>query len=891
METIVLTIDGKKITSPAGTSILEAALYHGIKIPNLCYHPELKPFGACRMCLVEDEKTGRLMAACVTPVAPEMMIHTASSRVVNHRRNITRLMIAEHPESCILCSKGNRCRLRWVAGQLGIGETNLYHTPNYKPFEEANPFIIRDLSKCILCGKCVRADHELVGVGAIEFNERGFGSRPATLHELRLEQSSCTFCGTCVSMCPTGALSTKNVSFAGNPQNESVSICGFCSVGCSLVMGTAGTNVIEVNPAQLPHSVNGATLCVRGHFAHDYLNSPERLIRPMVRENGNRDNDELVPVEWEKALDSIAHRLMEIKTRYGPQSIAFMGSSKCSNEENYLFQRIARVIVNTNNIDNGGFIYGQSLLKLMDEKTGGGYRKKRLSDLEHAEIIMILGADPNHSVPVVSYYLKRAAQQGIPVIVVDPRKTEMASIASIWLAIKPQTDLELINGLAALLHKDMAYDSSFVDRYTEGFSLFRQGLSSLDMKKISRLTGLEEALIKKTSELLKNKKISIVVGHGIVQQRYGLHTLGAVLNLALMTGSLGTTDAGIHILAKENNQLGAMDMGSVPDCLPGRQSIEDEVNRNNWEKNWKIPISPNPGLNLVRMLEEAEKGNIKALYIMAENPTRALPQTEKVKKALRNIEFIIAQDILNNETVKLADVVLPGAALSEKRGSVTNLEGRIQFFKPVTPPPGKAKPDWEILDLLAARLTGSSPYGSLEKIRREIRRLVPMYGSLDGPESTWVVPVSEKSLFDSQGANGPVTFYPVVSTEDETVDNDYPWIAIVGSLRYHLGSGTRTQASDRIQGFEMKDRIEVSPEAAQNHDLNEDDLIIVHSKFGTLRKRIRLKRGLHANHIFIPTGFNDNDAMQLFSLPDMANPDSPGWKTCPVRVEKASAEG
>ncbi len=801
METIALTIDGKKIICPAGTSILEAAEQNGIKIPKLCYHPDLKPFGACRMCLVEDEKTGRLMASCVTPVAPDMVVQTATERIVKHRRNIARLMIAEHPESCIVCSKGNRCQLRWVAAQLGVGETDLYHMPNYKPFEEANPFIIRDLSKCILCGKCIRADHELVVVGAIDYNLRGFSSRPATAHELGLEQSNCTFCGTCVSMCPTGALSAKNSRYVGSPEKEAVSICGFCSVGCSLTMGATDERIIDVNPAELPDSVNKATLCVRGHFAHDFLNSSQRLISPLGRKKGEQDTDELVPLAWDEALGTIAKRLLEIKGENGPQSIAFLGSSKCSNEENYLFGKIARTIIGTNNIDNGGYIYGQPLLKVLDEKTAGGYRLNRLADLEKAEAILVLGADPNHSVPVVSYYLKKAAQKGIPLILVDPRKTELAAFASIWLAVKPQSDLELINALAALLHEQKAYDSSFVDQYTEGFSLFRYGLSSLDMDKISKVTNLDIATINKTANLLKQKKIAIVIGHGIFQQKNALHTLGAILNLALMTGSLGSPGAGLFVLARENNQPGAMDMGTAPDLLPGRQPLNDETARKKWEKNWKTSISPDPGLNLVRVIEAAEKGSLKALYIMGENPLRALPESIRVKKALGKLEFLVVQDILNTETAQIADVVLPGAAISEKQGSVTNLEGRIQTFQPVVSPPGKARPDWKILDLLAAKLGGSEPYGSLEKIRGEIQKLVPMYASLNGQDHGWIETTSEKALFKATGADGLISFYPVVSTEDDPDDKNYPFTGIIGSLRYQLGSGTRTHSSERIQGI------------------------------------------------------------------------------------------
>jgi len=887
LETIALTIDGKKIICPAGTNILEAAEQNGIKIPKLCYHPDLKPFGACRMCLVEDEKTGRLMASCVTPVAPDMVVQTATERIVKHRRNIARLMIAEHPESCIVCSKGNRCQLRWVAAQLGVGETDLYHMPNYKPFEEANPFIIRDLSKCILCGKCIRADHELVVVGAIDYNLRGFSSRPATSHEMGLEQSNCTFCGTCVSMCPTGALSAKNSRYVGSPEKEADSICGFCSVGCSLTMGATDGRIIDVNPAGLPDSVNKATLCVRGHFAHDFLNSSQRLISPLGRKKGEQDTDELVPLAWDEALGTIAKRLLEIKGENGPQSIAFLGSSKCSNEENYLFGKIARTIIGTNNIDNGGYIYGQPLLKVLDEKTAGGYRLNRLADLEKAEAILVLGADPNHSVPVVSYYLKKAAQKSIPLILVDPRKTELAAFASIWLAVKPQSDLELINALAALLHEQKAYDSSFVDQYTEGFSLFRYGLSSLDMDKISRVTNLDTTAIHKTASLLKQKKIAIVIGHGIFQQKNALHTLGAILNLALMTGSLGSPGAGLFVLARENNQPGAMDMGTAPDLLPGRQPLDDETARKKWEKNWKTSISPDPGLNLVRVIEAAEKGSLKALYIMGENPLRALPESRRVKKALGKLEFLVVQDILNTATAQIADVVLPGAAISEKQGSVTNLEGRIQTFQPVVSPPGKARPDWEILDLLAAKLGGSEPYGSLEKIRGEIQKLVPMYASLNGQDHGWIETNSEKALFKATGANGLISFYPVVSTEDDPDDKNYPFTGIIGSLRYQLGSGTRTHASERIQGFDLAGQLEISLQDSASLNAKNDDTVIVTSKSGSLTRKIRIEKSLDAGQIFVPTGYNSNDAMNLLALSDITQPGSPGWKTCRVKIEKA----
>jgi formate dehydrogenase alpha subunit len=823
----------------------------------------------------------------VTPVAPDMTIRTDTPRILSHRRNIVRLMIAEHPESCIVCSKGNRCRLRWTAAQMGVGETDLYSMPNYKPLEQANPFIIRDLSKCILCGKCIRADHELVAVGAIDYNQRGFDSRPATVHEQGLERSNCTFCGTCVSMCPTGALSAKNTRYAGNPENEVFSICGFCGVGCRLVMGQSANKVIDVNPGHLPETVNKATLCVRGHFAHDFLNSADRLVAPMMPKKGEDENIRMTPVPWEEALDKIADRLTRIKDENGPQSIAFMGSSKCSNEENYLFQKIARVLIGTNNIDNGGYVSGQFLSTFLNQKTGGGCRVAPLSGLEHAEVILVLGADPNHSLPVVSYYLKRAAKKGTPLIVVDPRKTELVSFASHWLCIKPQTDLELLNAMAALLHEENAFDSEFIDRYAEGFSIFTYGLSSLDVDKVSRTTGIEMQALNEAVALLKGRRIAFVIGHGILQQRYGIHTMGAILNLSLMTGSLGSEGAGIYLLARENNQCGAMDMGAMPNLLPGPLPLDNEAARKSWEKNWKVKISPDPGLNMSRLIEAAESGRLKALYIMGENPLRSLPQPERVKAAIEKVEFVVVQDILNTEITKLADVALAGAAPSEKSGSFTNLEGRIQYFSPVVPPPGSAKPDWEILDLLAARIGALEPYRSVEKIRNEICRYVPSYAEMNGGGQSWIKTASQMAVFHTEGTGKMISFSPVVSTAEDGGDDSYPFTAILGSTRYHLGSGTRTSASKRIDDFGIKANIVICAADADRLKLNDGDTVQVESRWGSINREIDRSSRLGPGQLFVPLAVNANDAMNLIDLNDLASPGTIGWKTCAVKIKKA----
>jgi len=883
LEEISLTINGKTISCPQGTSILNAALENGIKIPTLCHHPHLEPVGACRLCIVEDEKTGRIMASCVTPVSPNMAIQTDSPIIKRHRRNIIRLMMTNHPESCIVCSQGNRCELRQIAAELGVGQIDLYPMPYYTGLEEANPFIIRDLSKCILCGRCIRACNELVVVGAIDYNLRGFKSRPATVHEMPLEKSSCTFCGTCVSLCPTGALSIKNTRYVGSPQKESSTICGFCGVGCSLVMGSVDNKIVEVNPSHQEDTVNLSTLCVRGHFAHDFLNVSERLTHPLIRRDG-----ELLPATWDEALGIVAKKLISIKKKHGPQSLTFIGSSKCTVEENYLFQKMARVILGTNNVDNGSCGSGRAIISHINEKLGGDGRSMPLAGLEEAEVIFVIGADSTQSAPVVSYYIKRASRiKGIPLIVADPRKTELVPFSSLWLPLAPHSDCAMINAMAAILYKRKSYDTDFIRKFTEGFDLYGDGLLSVNLETISQVTGLDREIIEKAANLVEGKKIAFVIGHGIFQQRNGIATVDALLNLALMTGSLGSEGKGIYFLARENNQVGAWDMGAVPDSLPGRQPLSNDTVRKHLEQNWEVKISPDPGLNLIRMIEEAEKGNLKAIYIMGENPIRSLPQPERIRNALNKPELLVVQDILATETTQLADVVLPGAAFSEKGGTFTNMEGKIQSFEPVVPPPGEAKPDWKILNLLFDKMDYSRRYSSLNEIRAEISQLVPMYSELErNKEKSWVKESSNLRIFHPNAEGKPTHFSPVIFTPDDRSDENYPFKAILGSLRYHLGSGTRTSHSDRVKDFGLKGEVEISFDDSARLNLKDGDMIRISSPNGSIDREVMLKKDLSTEFIFIPMAFHNNDAMQLVELTQLGEASSPGWKECNVKIEK-----
>ncbi len=902
METIVLKINGQKVTCPSDASILVAARQNGINIPALCYHPDLKPYGACRLCLVEDEKTGRLMAACVTPAAAGMSIQTDTPRILNHRRNIVRLMMAEHPESCIVCSKGNRCELRKIAADLGVGDSGLYPMPNYTPYEQLNPFIIRDLSKCILCGKCIRADHELVVTGAIDYNHRGFYARPATLHEKPLEDSICTFCGTCVSICPTGALSVKNAVYVGTPEKETNSICGFCGVGCSLTMGVSDDKIVAVNPTKRKISVNSATLCIRGHFANDFINSPDRLVHPMkIAAMPDRDGDSSdskashFPVSWDHAFETVANRLSQIKRQYGPESIAFVGSAKCSNEENYLFQKIARDVFETPNVIAGARSAGQQLLAHIDERTLGAARVNTLAGLESAEAIFVICGDLDNIAPVVGYHVKRAARKGTALIVADAFKTDLFAHAAVSLQPRLSgSDLsgsnfsgvgfsgsgmpnisDLINAFARTMIAEKCQDNDFISQYTFGLDAYIASLDAFDPKTIAARYAMAPDIFQQVVDRVRARKIAFVVGPDLLDCPDGRELIDAVINLALLTGSMGVAGAGIWVPVCENNLVGAMDMGMNPEFLPGREKIASKKDSDLIRKS-----------GMSDLVAAMESGEIKAAYIMGENPLRSLPQPERVRAAFEKLEFLVVQDIVCNRTFEIAHVVLPGAAVFEKHGSFTNMEGRIQTFEPAVPPPGEAKADWEILAQLARVMGYPEQYEKIEKIRQEIRRTIPMYQGLGNHQQDWVKNSESGNPFS--GNQAKFAFLPAREAAPLSLDPSFPFFAKISSPRFHLGSGTRTSRSARIKAYNGPEAVEISRADCENLGLGGAGQVRVASGSGVIDRQFKQNRRLNPGQVVIPKGVKGNDAMFLAPLERKEEPGSFGSGFSMVRIEKIS---
>ena len=871
MEEISLTIDGFPAHCAPGSTILEVARGLGIAIPTLCHHPDLQPAGACRICLVEEGTSGRILASCVTPAATGMTILTKSSAVLRHRRNIVRLMMANHPESCLVCDQGNRCALRAVAANLGVGPIDLYPMKQAFLLEDANPFIVRDLSKCILCGRCIRADRELVVVGAIDCHHRGFDAYPATVHEQPLEKSPCTFCGTCVSLCPTGALRTRTPGYAGTPEAWGDTVCGFCGAGCSLRLGTSAGKVLDVEPTNRPGTVNGATLCVRGHFEHDYLNTPDRLDHPVLMREG-----EPVRVPWEQAVSFAVERLRSLRDEHGPQSVAFWGSSCCTLEENYLLQKIARALVGTNHVGSGPEP-GEEEQRLR-ARSG-----MTLDALERAEAILVAGANPTDSVPVLGYAIKRAARWGgVPLVVLDPRRIDLVSLAAAWLPVTPRCDALLMDALAAALVERGAQ----VDRTAEGWSAYAERLVGLDAKAVCSKCGVDPAALEKAASILQGKRIAFVIGRGIRTQPHADAALEALENLALLTDSLDSP-GGFLFPAQENNREGALDMGASAGLLPGRAPIQDSKARRMWERVWGARVSPDPGLSPARLIEEMEKGNLKALYIMGENPVRNQPQPERVRNALENLDLLVVQDILKTETTGSAHVVLPGAAFSEKSGAFTNLEGRIQAFEAVLAPPGEARPDWRILvDLYDGLAPSPGRYASLEDVQREIRDHVPGYEVLPVGSGRNNTPRygrrSGPAKNDSSPAFRTAPSEPVGLGEQE----GFTHVALLGSPRVHLGGGTRTSRSKRLRDFTDPGDVEMSLEDCDRMGLEAGDSVRVVSCLGAVERAVQPSPCVCSGYVFVPTGACGNRAMHLVKATRYGDAE----RACRVRIEKVRAD-
>lgn len=879
--TIALVLNGSQVSGRPGMTILELAQENNVYIPALCHDPHLIPTGTCRVCLVEDESNGDLLTACNTPIRAGMNIKTDSPRVIAARRVIVERLLANHPDSCLVCDKGNQCELRKIATELSIGLVRPSKARHYFPLQDDNPFIVRDLSKCILCDKCVRACQELYGVGA--YNCFNFDKPMA--------ETSCEFCGLCVSLCPVGALSEKLGKYKDWATKRVRTICPFCGCGCSIYLHVRDNQVIGVSAAE-DNSVNGNLLCVKGHYGFDFVNHKERLVKPLIKKNGN-----LEEASWEEALDLIAERLKWIKQDYGSDSIAFLSSAKCTNEENYLLQKFARAVIGTNNIDHCARLCHASTVAGLSATLGAGAMTNSIDEIANAEVILVTGSNTSETHPIIAAQIRKAVQQkGARLIVVDPREIPLSGYATLWLRPKPGTDVAWLNGMMHIIIKENLWAKDYVAQRTEGFEELKKVVEKYPPKVVEAITGIPQDKLAEAAQMYATANTAMLFfTMGITQHTTGTDNVKSIANLAMLCGKVGIESGGVNPLRGQNNVQGACDLGALPDVLPGYQRVANSQVVEKFEEAWGAKLPTNSGLTVVEMMNAANEGKVKAMYIMGENPMLSNPDLNHVNAALKKLEFLVVQDIFLTETAQLAHVVLPAVTFAEKDGTFTNTERKIQLIRKAIDPLGGARPDWQIIAELSSKMGYHMGYTHPAKIMEEIARLTPSYGGihyerLENGGLQW--PCANKThpgtryLHKGQFTRGLGLFQPAEYLPPaETPDEDYPFVLSTGRVLYHFHTGSITRRARGLAEIYPESQVELNPLDAKKLGIDDGATVKLTSRRGQVKVSAKLTERVAPGVLFLNFHFTEAAANILTNpaLDPIAK--IPEYKVCAVKVE------
>ncbi len=886
METINLTIDGVPVTVRKGSTVLEAAQQAGIYIPTLCWDPDLKPFGACRLCIVEIEGMRGLPSSCTTPATDGMIVRTETPQVNRVRRTAVELLIADHLGECLTCLKNQRCALQRVAAYLGVSEERFKKTSRILPRDTSNPFFDRDLNKCILCGVCVRTCDEVVGVGAIDFAFRGYASEIATFGHKPIFQSNCVSCGECVVRCPTGALLPKSVI---QPARRVKTVCPYCGVGCSIYLGVRAGRVVAVE-GDREGPANHGRLCVKGRFGiADFVNHPQRLTTPLVRKNGR-----LTEVSWEEALDLVGRKL----EAYKGDKFAAISSAKITNEENYLVQKFARVAMGTNNVDHCARLCHAPSVAGLVQSFGSGAMTNSIDEVGRAACIFAIGTNTTSTHPIVGLEVKRAIRSGAKLIVANPKEIDLCRVADIWLQQWPGTDVALLMGMMRVIVDEGLVDSRFIKERCENFEEFRSSLEAFDLEIVERITRVPRERIARAARLYATcKPATILYAMGITQHSHGTDNVIAIANLAMLTGNIGKPSSGVNPLRGQNNVQGACDMGALPDVYPGYQSVADPTARAKFEAAWGSPLSQTPGLTLTEIIDAARRGEIKAIYLVGENPLLSEPDAAHAEEALRKLDFLVVQDIFLSETAQLAHVVLPACSFAEKDGTFTNTERRVQRLHQAVEPLGSSRPDWWITCQISQRMgTKGFDFHHPSQIMEEIARLTPSYGGisyqrLESGGLQWPCPSPDHPgtpiLHTQRFTRGLGRFIPLEYKPPlEQPDDKYPFVLTTERLLYQYHTGTMTRKVGGLNVIRGEELVEVNPGDAARLGIADGDWVKVTSRRGEVIARARVTEASPRGVISMSFHFTECRT-NLITNPGL-DPIAkiPELKVAAVRVEK-----
>jgi predicted molibdopterin-dependent oxidoreductase YjgC len=854
VDEITLTVDGQEIKARKDQSVIEAAREAGIYIPYLCWHPTLKAFGACRMCVVQIDKMRGTPASCTTAAMDGMVVTTKGPEVDQIRHDIMDMILSEHPhgcltcpridhcgpqdiclrhanvvDRCVLCPQNERCELQDVVFYLQMKDSDLAYENRNLPLETSNPFIDHDMNLCIVCGRCVRACNEIEGVDAITFIQRGDKTLIGTSLGGSLSDSGCTFCGACVDVCPVGAITEKDHKWSGAPERSVTTICSHCSVGCQLELLVKGEKVVR-SIADLSGPVNRGNSCAKGKFGYQFIHSDQRLTTPLIRKEG-----ELVEASWEEALGLVAERLAQYK---GP-GFGAMASTRATNEECYLLQKFVRGVMTSNNIDHRDGTCPSDSVAPLGEMLGAAAMTNGFREMVDARCLLVVGSDMTSDHPVAAIQVKEALNRGSTLIVVDPVETELALLATQWLRPRPGTEALLLAGMAKVIVDEDLDDQEFLSQRCEGLDQLKESLERFSLDQVEKATGVDkEKLVKAARAYGTQSPAAIFYATGSSAENAGPEIAKALADLAMLTGNLGVPASGVNPLRADANSQGAADMGCIPNTLPGYVSLAQGAEA--FEKAWGVSLHSEPGVGYDEMMQGARDGSLKALFIVAD--TQRVDESPD-PDALKNLEFLVVQDLFLTEAAKCADVVLPAATFAEKDGTFTNAERRIQRVNRVIEPLGDARSGWQIICDLASRIGASGfDYEGPHKVMEEIASLIPIYGGIRydrlgvkglqwpcpslGHPGTPILHAESRNIGRGKGLLKPLDFQPV----PEQADPEYPLLVMASTFREVKGV-----LELEGQVFATLNRVD-----AAALDLADGDEIDVVSKRGSVAARARV---------------------------------------------------
>ncbi|GGE82288.1 formate dehydrogenase subunit alpha [Stappia taiwanensis] len=867
-ETVTLTVDGFDVTVPAGTSVMRASMEAGIQIPKLCATDMVDAFGSCRLCLVEIEGRRGTPASCTTPVEDGMVVRTQTGRLKDLRRGVMELYISDHPLDCLTCAANGDCELQDMAGAVGLRDVrygyegaghvtarqNGEDNPRYMPKDETNPYFTYDPSKCIVCSRCVRACEEVQGTFALTIEGRGFESRVSPGMSESFLASECVSCGACVQACPTATLQEKSVIEIGQPEHSVVTTCAYCGVGCSFKAEMRGDELVRMVPYK-DGKANAGHSCVKGRFAYGYASHRDRILNPMIRDSIDQPWRE---VSWDEALGFAASRLRGIQEAHGKEAIGVITSSRCTNEETFLVQKLARAVFGNNNTDTCARVCHSPTGYGLGQTFGTSAGTQDFESVERADVVVVIGANPTDGHPVFGSRLKKRLRQGARLIVIDPRRIDLVKsphiAAAHHLALRPGTNVAVVTALAHVIVTEGLHDETFIRERCdwEEFQDYAEFVAdpAHSPEAVEALTGVPAAEMRAAARLYaQGGNGAIYYGLGVTEHSQGSTTVIGIANLAMLTGNIGRPGVGVNPLRGQNNVQGSCDMGSFPHELPGYRHVKNADVRAIYEATWGVEISPEPGLRIPNMLDAAVDGTFRGLYVQGEDILQSDPDTKHVSAGLAAMDCVIVHDLFLNETANYAHVFLPGSTFLEKDGTFTNAERRINRVRKVMAP-RNGYADWEVTQLLANAMGANWNYTHPREIMAEIAATTPSFanvtyklleemGSVQWPcndANPEGAPVMHVDGFVRGRGRFIRTDY--VAT-DERAGPRFPLLLTTGRILSQYNVGAQTRRTDNVV-WHSEDVLEINPHDAELRGVKDGDWVKLASRSGETSLRARI---------------------------------------------------